>query len=130
MKSHSIEWNAIEAPRASADPAATIGRLDRGLSVAARGFVAAVAALALVVGAAWLASAPGLAVYLQATLWASGFVFFGLALDAEPPFRGMLIATGFALPALALMSAGIAIEIAIVGAVLAALWIAAGIVRR
>ena len=130
MKSHTIEWNAIETPRATSKPAATIGRLDRGLFIAARGFAAAVAALALVVGAAWLASTPALAIYLQATLWASGFLFLGLALDGEPPFRGLLVITGLALPALALMSANVAIEIAIIGAAVAALWIAAGILRR
>ena len=62
------------------------------------------------VGAAWLASTPALAIYLQATLWASGFLFLGLALDGEPPFRGLLVITGLALPALALMSASVAIE--------------------
>ena len=130
MKSHTIEWNAIEAPRATSKTAPTIGRLTRGLCIATRGFAAAVAALALVVGAAWLASTPALAVYLQATLWASGFVFLGLALDEEPPFRGLLVITGLALPGLALMSASVAIEIAIIGAAVAALWIAAGILRR
>ena len=82
------------------------------------------------VAAAWLITAPGLVVYLQATLWASGFVFLGLAIDSEKPVPSLSLATGIALPILTVLSSRVAVEIAIVAAVLVAVWVAAAIWRR
>ena len=87
-------------------------------------------ALALVVGAAWAITLPSLEQFLQASLWASGFVFLALAIDSEKPTVGGLLATGIALPALALLSSHVAGEFAIVAAVITAAWVAASILRR
>ena len=126
MKTHAIEWTNINNTTAS-NP---VGRLNNALSQATKVFLALVPALAVVVAAAWLVTAPGLVVYLQATLWASGFVFMGLAIDSEKPAPGLSLATGIALPILAVLSSRVAVEIAIVAAALVAAWVATAIWRR
>jgi hypothetical protein len=129
MKSHAIEWTNLEASRKPVNikPAENLDNATRLLS---RSVLALVPALALVVAAAWLVSVPALVVYLQATLWTSGFVFFGLALDSEKSTIGPSLATGFALPALAWLSSVYAPELTIVGVTIIAVWIAAAILRR
>ena len=129
MKSHTIEWSHIEAVKTSGEAVAAT-RLNRILCTASKVFLAAVPALAIVVGAAWLANTAELAVFLQATLWTAGFVFLGLALDSEAPDNFLHLATGLALPTLAVLSSSVAIELAIVASVLVAAWVAAGIFRR
>ena len=126
MKTHTIEWTNINNT-ATRNP---VGRLNNALSLATKAFLAVVPALAIVVAAAWLVTAPGLVVYLQATLWASGFVFMGLAIDSEKPAPALSLATGIALPILAVLSSRVAVEIAIVAAALVAAWVAAAIWRR
>ena len=129
MKTHTIEWTNINHHNTTTarNP---IGSLNSALSQATKVFLALVPALAIVVAATWLITAPGLVVYLQATLWASGFVFLGLAIDSEKPVPGLSLATGIALPILAVLSSRVAVEIAIVAAVLVAAWVAAAIWRR
>ena len=129
MKSHTVEWTfndlAAPAPRtASSDRFRSLSRL------AWRALVAAVPALAVVLTAVWLAATPDWAVYLQATLWTSGFLFFGLAIDAQG--RGSLAAalSGIALLVLAYLSSSVAIEFAIIAAVIVAAWIATAVFRR
>jgi hypothetical protein len=129
MKSHTIEWSHIEATRPAAE-LDSARRLNRILGTASRAFLAIVPALAIVVGAAWLANTPELTVFLQASLWAAGFLFLGLALDSDTPVNVLHLATGLVLPTLALLSSSIAVELAIVASVLVAAWIAAGIFRR
>ena len=129
MKTHSIEWNNIDrdATRIARNP---VGRLNSALHLATKAFLALVPALAIVVGAAWLVTVPDLVVYLQATLWASGFVFMGLAIDSEGHEGGLSLVTGIALPVLAVLSSRISVEFAIVAAALVAGWIAVAIWRR
>ena len=81
-------------------------------------------------GAAWLVTVPDLVIYLQATLWTSGFVFMGLAIDSEKPVFGLHLATGIALPVLAVLSSRVSVEFAIIATALVALWVAAAIWRR
>ena len=126
MKTHAIEWININNTTARNQ----VGRLNNALSQATKVFLALVPALAVVVAAAWLVTAPGMVVYLQANLWASGFVFLGLAIDSEKPAPSLSLATGIALPILAVLSSRVAVEIAIVAAALVAAWVAAAIWRR
>jgi hypothetical protein len=101
------------------------------LNVASRALLALAPALALVVGAAWLANMADLVVYLQVLAWAGGFVFLALAVEADSPYAALLyLATGVALPLLAWLSSRIAVELIIVAAVLVAVWVAAAILRR
>ena len=129
MKSHTIEWSKIEAfdGKRTLEPAS---RLSEILTLGSRIFVASVPALALVVAAAWLLTTPAWVVYLQATLWASGFVVLGLALDGRAPVSILQLATGIALPVLALLSANVAIEFAVLGTALVAAWLAAALLNR
>ncbi len=129
MKTHAIGWNGLESPKnpATVNPADNLNSATRLVS---RVILALAPALALIVGAAWLVTMPDLVVYLQAALWTSGFLFFGLALDSEKATIGLSLATGFALPLLAVWSDKVAIEIAIVAVALVAAWIAAAIFAR
>jgi len=129
MKTHTIEWTNINNHSTTTNRI-PVGRVNSAMSLATKAFLALVPALAVVVGAAWLITAPGLVVYLQATLWASGFVFLGLAIDSEKSVASLSLATGIALPILAVLSSRVAVEIAIIAAVLVAAWVAAAIWRR
>jgi hypothetical protein len=129
MKTHTIEWLQNDFPSGTA-MAGSAKTLNRALGLAAKVFTALVPAFAIVVGAAWAITLPGLEQFLQATLWASGFVFLALAIDSEKPAVGLLLATGIAIPVLALLSSRVAGEFAIVAAVLVAAWVAASNLRR
>jgi hypothetical protein len=129
MKTHAIVWSNIENHR-SERTIHKVGQLNQAMWGTAKAFMAIVPALAIVVGSAWLITMPDLVVYLQATIWASGFLFLGLALDSQPPFNGMHLATGIALPVLAMLSSYVAVELVVFAAALVAIWVAAGIFRR
>ena len=129
MKTHAIEWSQNDFP-ARTIIAGSARTLNRTLGLAAKGFTALVPALAIVVGAAWAITLPGLEQFLQASLWASGFIFLALAVDSEKPTVGLQLATGIALPVLALLSSRVAVEFAILAAVIVAAWLAASILRR
>ena len=129
MKIHAIEWTTQNSStRKGAFNAAE--KLNTLLRLSSRGFLALVPALVIVVAASWLVTAPHLVVYLQTTLWVSGFLFIGLAIDTETPVNILSLLTAVALPVLALLSSRVAVEIAIVAAMLVAVWIAAAIWRR
>lgn len=92
--------------------------------------MAALPVSAILAGSAWAIGSFDSAIVLQATIWVTGFVFLALAMDARRlVFEGML-ATGLALPVLALLSANVAVEFAIVAAALVAGWVAAAILRH
>jgi len=91
--------------------------------------LAAVPALAIVVATAWAVSAFETPRELQALVWSAGFVFLALAVESRKPNVTGLLATGLALPALALLSARVAPEFTILAAVLVAAWIGAAIFR-
>ena len=129
MKTQTIEWFQNDFPRRAA-LSGSVGTLNRALRLAAKGFTALVPALAIVVGTAWAISVPGLEQFLQASLWASGFVFLALAIDSEKPTVGLPLATGIALPVLALLSANVAAEFAVVAGFLVAAWVTAAILKR
>lgn len=101
------------------------------LGMTAKVLLALAPALALVVGAAWLASAPHLVVYLQVLAWTGGFVFLALAVEADSPYDAIAnLALGLALPLLAWLSSRFAVELVIVAAALVAVWVGAAILRR
>ena len=132
MKTQSMQWNptlpATSTPRARRDVAWKLSGVTR---FAARALAALAAAAALVVLATWAVMQPQLATYLQAVLWSLGFVFAALAVESDSAETALLqLATAVALPILALLSSRIAPEVAIVGASLLAVWVAAAILRR
>lgn len=131
MKSHALQLKPIGQPRLRTTSAIPTLYLRNLLALATQAFLAVVPAVGIVIGAAWLAMQAEMAVYLQALLWTSGFVFLGLALEAERAGTAVrMLLTGMALPVLALMSDRFAIEIAVIAATLVALWVAAGIFSR
>lgn len=130
MKTHSIEWSPVvtQNRRIALNP---LGQLRNLLALATKASLALVSALALVVAATWLVTLPDQVVYLQATIWAAGFVFIGIATESESAEAAILgLATGIALPVLAYLSSSVAVEFIVVAATLVAAWVAAAILRR
>ena len=129
MKTHSITWsNSASSRNFSIRNSAS--KLNRILHLAAKVFVALVPALAIVVGAAWALTDPSLELFLHVTIWTSGLVFLGLALESNGAGVWLSLATGIILPILAQLSAHETNEFAIVAAAIIAAWVAAAILRR
>lgn len=129
MKTHTIEWTNtnFRSDARKYDPAR---KLNRILCLSANMFLALVPALAIITGAAWLITAPDLAAYLQAFLWGAGFVFLGVAMDTPKPLSMLSLLTGLALPALAMISSRVAVEIAVLAVAILAAWTAVAIWRH
>ena len=88
-------------------------------------------ALAIIVTAAWAIGGEQSARVLQAFIWAAGFVFLALAVEgARTKLFVRLLLTGLALPVFALLSYHVAVEFAVVGATLIAVWVVAALLRR
>jgi hypothetical protein len=138
MKTHAIEWSyvgqrdnriALNPPRER--PRSLQRSVPGALNLATRALLAVVVAAGLVIAAAWLVTLPAQVVYLQAALWAGGFVFVALAVESDSPLAALLqLAIGIALPLLAWLSSSMAVELAIVAAVLVAAWAVVAIFRR
>lgn len=129
MKTHTVEWNTINS-HSEVKKFDSARKLNRALCLSANLFLALVPALVIIVGATWLITAPGLVVYLQASLWGAGFVFLGVAVDAPRPLNLLSLLTGLALSTLAMLSSRVAVEIAILAAVILAAWTAVAIWRH
>lgn len=100
------------------------------LGLGSRWLVAAVPVAFIMAASAWAIGTFNSAVVLEAIIWVTGFVFLALAMESRKlNFEGLL-ATGLALPVLALLSAHVAVEFAMLGAALIAGWVAAAIIRR
>jgi len=101
--------------------------LQRACRIGFRLLVSMLPAVMMVVAAAWATGAVEKTAVLQAMVWASGFVFLALATESEKSDAGLLVATGFTLPVLALLSAQVAVEFAVLAVALVAVWVAAAI---
>ena len=129
MKMHSIVWpleqkSTVTSLRRLASRANGLTRLVYRL------LVAGAPALGILIATIWLISAPGLLPYLQAALWATGFVFMALAVEAERPHAAaLLLTTGLALPMLAWLSSRLAVEFIVVAAALIAAWLVAAVLK-
>lgn len=129
MRTNTIEWlHHNSSNRSSLAGSAKI--LNRALNLASKGFTALVPALAVIIGSAWAIANPNLETFLLASLWGVGFIFLTLAIDSKKKTFGPLLATGMALPVLALLSSRVAGEFAIVAAALVATWVAVSILKR
>jgi hypothetical protein len=124
MKTPAIEWTGPEFKKRH-QRLIPAGGLSRATSGVSRVILALAPAAAMVIFATWLVSLPGLVIYLQAGLWASGFVFFGLALESEKASIALSVITGFALPLLAWLSSTTSVEFLIIAVALVAAWMAA-----
>ena len=126
MKTYTMNWTTN---RNFAGSYITTRKLNRLLCQSANLFLAVVPALAVVVAATWLITAPDLVVYLQAGLWLAGFVFLGIAVDSVKPVAVLSLVTGLALPILALISSHVAVEVAVLAVAVLAVWTAVAIWR-
>ena len=105
--------------------------LSGAIRFGARLLLAATPAFAILVGSAWAVATGSNNGILQAVIWASGFIFFALAIEAvESDYAALLFASGAALPVLALLSAFVATEFALLAAAIIAAWVVTVILRR
>jgi hypothetical protein len=92
--------------------------------------LAVLLALAVVIATVWVVDAYETPQALQALIWTAGFVFLALAVESTKPNISALLATGLALPVLAVLSNRVATEFAIIAAVLVSAWIIHALLRR
>lgn len=104
--------------------------LNRAVHFGPRVLLASVPTLGILLGSAWAIGDVGSTMVLQALIWATGYVFLALAIETRKTnFAGFML-TGVALPVLAVLSALVAAEFAVIGAALVAGWVAAAILKR
>lgn len=133
MNTHTLQWQAFKRAANSAPSVATWQAsepLVRATRLSTRLLLAVTPALAIVVAAAWAVATVADSGIVQAAIWASGFVFLALAMEARQPDVTTLLATGLALPVIAWLSASVAAEFAIIAAVAVAAWVTVAILRR
>jgi hypothetical protein len=104
-------------------------KLNRALSEAAGMLAFALCALAVIAATGWAISLPALIPFVQASVWAGGFVFLGLALDSGESSFGLYLLSGFGLLGLALLSSFVAPEFLVLGSALSAAWLTAKVYR-
>jgi len=122
MHTQSIQWekgysSPLAGPRGPALDLYEV--MDRALIYV----LGTVLAYAVLIGAIFLVNDPGRIPYLQAAICTSGFLFAGLAMEAEKASTAWLaLATGLLLPALAWSSRSIGPEPLIIAAGVIAAW--------
>lgn len=123
IKTTSMGWNGSPPTIASGLLAQARG-LEIIAMLATRLAVALLPGLAIVVAATLAVSGPGMEVYLQAALWAVGFLFYAVAVESHRPgMAALLVGTGAVVQVLAWLSDRIAPELAIAAAALIAAWL-------
>ena len=130
MKSQSFEWTTLEPYENSLELKAA-RRLADTLTFGGKLFRVVVPALAIITAAAWLIAQPSLVLYLQVSVWLSGFVFLALAMDSLSGRKSaLLLISGLAMFALAGFSTGDAYELLVVGVAVVAVWLGFAIFDR
>ena len=127
MKTHSLTIPAAVSPRSHDRFARLVRRADSLPCLAFMILVSAIPPIGLVMLATWASNQiVGLPV-TQAAIGLGGLVFLALALDAGRNAAAALIATAFALFALAWASTAISPEWVIVGSMVVSAWAGAGL---
>jgi hypothetical protein len=124
MKTQSINWTT----ESTTNRHATGTALNQLTAMVVRAFTATVGALSVLAGMAIMITLPQYDNYMQAGLWAVGFIFLALAIEAKRPAAFTI--TGLALPAIALLSYHVATEWAMVAAATIAAWVVFTVYRR
>jgi hypothetical protein len=134
MSTNTITWTSPKHATVNTATAASWQNsepLVRTMRFGARLLLATAPALAILVASAWAVATGSDSGILQAVIWASGFIFFGLAIEAvDSDYAAQLFASGAALPVLALLSAFVAAEFALLAAGIIAAWVVTAILRR
>jgi hypothetical protein len=128
MKTQSMHWTDSR-PRMGLSITPMLDRLNRAITEASKMLACALGALAVIVGTGWAISLPALIPFVQASVWAGGFVFLGLSLDSGESSFGLYLLSGFALLAIALLSSSVAPEFLVLASALGAAWLAAKVYR-
>jgi len=130
MKSHLLEWSTVTT-RDEANWLDPVSSLNRLFGIAGKVFIAAIPALAIMVGAAWAITVPHFEMIVQASVWAAGFIFLALAVESGPDESfGWTLITGLMLPLLAVLSSRVASEFLVIAAAVIATWTIAIIFRH
>jgi hypothetical protein len=130
MKSHTIGLPRYEAYEKSIGLNWLSG-LDVRLRQVARMILASIPAAALLIALVWAIGISGGSVYLQASAWALGFVFLGLALDSEKMGElGLHILSALALFALTWLSKSQGLELLVVAGAIPAIRLSVALFRR
>lgn len=94
-----------------------------------RASIATMVVVAILIAAIWASEFLAASGLVQAMIWASGFVFLALAVEARAAHFKPLLATGLGLAVLALLSTAESMEFTILAAVLIAAWSAWAILQ-
>ena len=127
MKSQSLQWSSITTGSHHRDTLP----VNSSFSLPGKYFVAALVALGIVFGAASAISSPVTTSVAQAIAWTLALVFLAFSVESSSKsFTRWSLATGLALPVLALMSAMVASGFLVLAAVVVAAWITMAIIRE
>ena len=118
-------------PKSDASNRTLAATMRSAFFYSSRLILADVPAVFIIVAAAWAIGGEQSASILQALLWTAGFVFLALAVETAQSNRSIgFLLTGLALPAIALLSSRVAVEFALIGATLVAVWVVAALLSR
>ena len=101
-----------------------VDRLGTATQHLTRLFISGGAFASVLILATWLIAQQAVQPYLLATLWAGGFVFLALAVESSQRKVLWAVVSGFAFPAIALLSNYVSGEWAFASAPLVAGWVA------
>jgi hypothetical protein len=129
MNTPLIHWQQYNRPLVLRSSDASQG-LFRFMDRAVAYLAAALTLFAVVIGTAWLTREPAMIPYVQAAIGTSGLLFFGLAIQAETVKTAWLfLATGTALPLLAVTSARTTPELLVLAALGVGAWLGAAVTQ-
>ena len=127
MKTQSIALRAGEHASRTRRLLNGIRLVDSLPSLAFLVVVSALPPVALVALTTWASNAPSALPALQAAVGLSGLVFLALALDANRRFVLPLLASAAAMFGLAYLGTALSAEILVIGSMVAAAWLGAGL---
>ena len=127
MKTHSITLHAGERAARTHRLLSGIRRMDSLPCLAFMALVSALPPVALVVLTTWATNIPAALPALQAMVGLSGLVFLALALDADRRTVMPLLVSTVAMFGLAYLGMTVSPEFLLVGSMVAATWLGAGL---
>jgi hypothetical protein len=96
-----------------------------------RALAAVAAGATLLTASIWIATQPGLGMYLQAFNWCTSLVFLAVAFDVKKTSTALMaLATGIGILLLTGVSTRLGLEFALWGTLLIAAWLTTAIIRR
>jgi hypothetical protein len=131
MKSHTIELAPGYVTYENRLKPRWLSTVNRRLGRTAWLAASLLPATALIIAAVWAVSHPDWILFLQAGSWAFGFVFLGLALDAEKMHTAWLnVLSAASVFVLTWLSKGLGPDLLIIVTAIYAAWITAALFKR